>query len=123
MANYFRLAKKDRAKRPVTSVSVERKTKKPLSVHFAFIVAEVICISAFVLELSRAVSGNALSWAYVFEWPILGGYAAYMWRKLLSDNESRPLVDPSRSDDQALAAYNEYLSQVHRRQYDDDRGT
>jgi hypothetical protein len=102
---------------------VTRKTKKSLSIHLGLFVAESICVSAFILELSRALSGNTLSWAYVFEWPILGAYAVYMWRKLLSDDDSRPLGAPSPDDDQTLAAYNEYLSQVHRSHHDDDRAT
>jgi hypothetical protein len=99
---------------------VEHKTKKPLSIHLAVLVAEVICVSAFILELSRALSGNTLSWAYVFEWPILGGYALYMWRKLLNDDDVRPLDQSSSADDQALAAFNDYLSRVHRDERDDD---
>ncbi|MGH9016548.1 MAG: hypothetical protein ACRDY1_02255, partial [Acidimicrobiales bacterium] len=33
----------------------------------------------------RALSGNTLSWAYVFEWPIFAGYAVFMWWKLIHD--------------------------------------
>ena len=65
-------------------------TEKPLRVHLALALAEAICASAFVIELTRAESGNTLSWAYVFEWPILGAYAIYVWRKLAS----RPRAEP-----------------------------
>lgn len=81
--------------------------------------AEGVCISAFILELSRALAGNTLSWAYVFEWPILGGYAVFMWRKLLHDDSARPLRHTSQADDDALAAFNEYLLKVHS---DEQRG-
>jgi hypothetical protein len=94
---------------------VRTQTKKPLSTHVALGVAEVICVSAFALELSRALSGNTLSWAYVFEWPILGGYAVFMWRRLLrEDPPANPLVDGDDYDDAKLAAYNDYLARVHR---------
>lgn len=89
-------------------------TKKPLSAHLGLVIAEAICISAFVLEISRALSGNTLSWAYVFEWPILGGYAVFMWRKLLHDDQ--PTTSPFDDDayeDARLAAYNDYLARVH----------
>jgi hypothetical protein len=33
--------------------------------------------------VGRAERGNELSWAYVFEWPLLGGFAIYMWWKFL----------------------------------------
>ncbi len=42
---------------------------------------EVVCALAFYFELHRAESGNALSWAYVFEWPILGVVAIFMMWK------------------------------------------
>ena len=88
-----------------------RQPKKPLSVHVGLAIAEFICLSAFAIELSRALSGNTLSWAYVFEWPILGGYGVYMWRNLGVDDGSPST--PSKVDDDALQTYNEYLVRVH----------
>jgi hypothetical protein len=90
---------------------VPRQSKKPLSVHVGLAIAEVICLSAFAIELSRALSGNTLSWAYVFEWPILGGYGVYMWRNL-GGADGSPSA-PSTIDDDALQTYNEYLVRVH----------
>jgi hypothetical protein len=86
-----------------------------LRAHLGLFFAEAICVSAFVIELSRALSGNTLSWAYVVEWPILGAYAIYMWRKLLHDEESATPAAPSESarDDQRLEEWNEYLAKVH----------
>ncbi len=43
----------------------------------------LLCAAAFWFELNRALGGNALSWAYVFEWPLLGGFAVYMWSQFL----------------------------------------
>ena len=89
-------------------------TKKPLSVHVGLAVAELICLSAFTIELTRALSGNALSWAYVFEWPILGAYAVYMWRTLLNDDVTKPTkAANAEASGAALDAYNAYLAQVH----------
>ncbi len=79
--------------------------------------AEIICVTAFAFELSRALSGNTLSWAYVFEWPILGLYAVYMWRKILHEDHAEltpPATHPSPEEvDPRLNAYNDYLSRVH----------
>ena len=36
-------------------------------------------------QLSRALGGNTLSWAYTFEWPLFAGYAVYMWWQLIHD--------------------------------------
>ena len=94
---------------------MEAKTRHVLRIHVGLVVAEIICISAFVLETSRALSGNTLSWAYVVEWPVLGTYAIYMWRKLLKEERSPDATSPSPAvdDDPRLVAWNEYLAQVH----------
>ena len=84
--------------------------------------AETICLPAFVFETYRAVSGNTLSWAYVFEWPLLGGYAVYVWRKLLQDEDDErhgrvaasATIDVHDEETAAqLEAWNAYLAKVH----------
>ena len=94
-------------------------TKRILGIYGGLIAAEAICVSAFALEVHRAVSGNSLSWAYVFEWPIFAGYAVYLSRKLLKEERfgPQPSSPPAPEDsDSRLAAYNEYLRKMH----DDD---
>jgi hypothetical protein len=94
---------------------MDGKSTHTLRVHLGLIAAEAICTSAFVIELSRALSGNTLSWAYVIEWPVLAAYAVYMWRKLLKDEDSdtSPTAATRPQDDEKLAAWNHYLEQVH----------
>lgn len=86
-----------------------------LRLHVLLFLAESLCISAFVVEISRALSGNTLSWAYVVEWPVLGAYAIYMWRKLLKEERSSDTTPPplAADDDPRLVAWNEYLAHVH----------
>jgi hypothetical protein len=36
-------------------------------------------------QLHRAESGNELSWAYTFEWPLFAGFGVYFWIKSLRD--------------------------------------
>ncbi len=84
--------------------------------HVLVTVAQLICWSAFGIELHRAIQGNSLSWAYVFEWPILAGYALYMWKKLLSDGAAQPSSPAPETEpavDIARQRYNDYLSRVH----------
>jgi len=86
--------------------------------HIGLALAEIICISAFAIEIHRALSGNELSWAYVFEWPLFAGYAVYMWHKLINDDdndETSPVHEASLEpkSDEALATYNDYLRSVH----------
>lgn len=96
------------------------KHERILGIHVALIGTQVFCWSGFAFELDRAVSGNTLSWAYVFEWPIFSGYAIYMWRRLLREEIGKN--DPSPRDpnpapaDLSLDRYNEYLREVHDRE-------
>ncbi len=90
-------------------------TKNTFRINFGLFLAEVICVPAFIFELQRALGGNGLSWAYVFEWPLLGSYAIYMWRKLLQDERgeiTRPAVAFDTHDPE-LDAWNAYLATVH----------
>jgi DNA-binding transcriptional regulator of glucitol operon len=36
-------------------------------------------------QLRRAESGNELSWAYTFEWPLFAAFTLYFWVKSLRD--------------------------------------
>ncbi|MBV9379603.1 MAG: hypothetical protein JOY82_07335 [Streptosporangiaceae bacterium] len=36
-------------------------------------------------QLHRALSGNGLSWAYTFEWPLFAGFAVVFWAKTIKD--------------------------------------
>jgi hypothetical protein len=95
---------------------VEEKNKRILGIHLGLASVEILCVTGFIFEFLRARSGNSLSWAYVFEWPIFGAYAVFMWRKLLKEERDEGIaskeVGVTRSDAN-LDAYNEYLRQVH----------
>jgi len=95
---------------------VASKHLKNFRIHLGLVLAEIICVSAFVIEIGRALSGNELSWAYVFEWPMFAGYAVYMWHKLIHDDggasPGREIPQEPRSDE-ALTTYNDYLRSVH----------
>ncbi len=63
--------------------------------HLTLAAGLLVCAAAFWFEVGRALGGNTLSWAYVFEWPLLGGFAVYMWWKVLHpDAEVRPPKKP-----------------------------
>jgi hypothetical protein len=80
-------------------------------------------------QVRRAVSGNTLSWAYVFEWPLFAGYVVYMWWRLTHDGPGdgaddadtdggghaapAPPLFREEEDDPELAAYNRYLAELH----------
>ncbi len=56
--------------------------------HLGLLTAVVLCGSGFVVEVFRAIDGNTLSWAYVFEWPLLLVYGVFMWRRLVRDERA-----------------------------------
>jgi hypothetical protein len=88
--------------------------RSTFKLNLGLVLAELICIPAFIIEVTRALDGNTLSWAYVFEWPLLGCYAVYMWRKLLQEERGearRPVVTDEA--DPRLDEWNAYLASVH----------
>jgi len=91
------------------------KKRGTFGIHLGLVLAELMCVSAFVFELTRALAGNTLSWAYVFEWPILAFYGVYMWRTMLRDErrERDRTPAPEPEDDPRLAEWNEYLEKIH----------
>lgn len=57
-------------------------------VHGTLVAVLVLCILAFRFELARALGGNGLSWAYVFEWPLFAAFGIYMWWTVLHGGRS-----------------------------------
>ncbi|MGI5215071.1 hypothetical protein, partial [Plantactinospora sp. CA-290183] len=107
-------------------------------------VLTVVLVGTFVAlgwwQISRAISGNALSWAYAVEWPIFAGFTVFLWirearytlrggppaeadggaartERNASPGIRRPvrtarprLAADGAEDDPALAEYNHYLA-------------
>jgi hypothetical protein len=82
-------------------------------------------------QLHRAEAGNALSWAYTFEWPLFAIFAVVFWAKTIRDEVHPPAEPRPRDavalpggipvprgdeepgeDDEELAAYNAYLARL-----------
>jgi len=91
-------------------------------------------------QFHRAEAGNALSWAYTFEWPVFSVFAVVFWVKTIID-EFRPAAtddeagqldlppgadaehragqagqaadDEAAEQDPELAAYNAYLARLN----------
>ena len=90
-------------------------------------------------QLRRAEAGNALSWAYTFEWPMFAAFALVFWVKTIRDEIHPPAPAGSADDvglpvgapvprpgsgrepgdagepgedDEELAAYNAYLARL-----------
>jgi hypothetical protein len=113
-------------------------TPRALRLHAVLLVVVPACMALCIWQLERALGGNTLSWAYVFEWPLFAGYAVYMWWRFVheppegapanaggtADGDAVPNGDPAAAarraaeaerranDDAELSAYNEYLAQL-----------
>ncbi|MGO9197894.1 MAG: hypothetical protein ACLQK4_12305 [Acidimicrobiales bacterium] len=116
-------------------------SRRAIGLHVAVVIVVAGCMALGWWQLSRAMSGNTLSWVYTFEWPFFAAYGVYMWWKLLhepvglprdatgaaheaatADVEPVSLADRVQElgfdpyDDEAdpeLAAYNRYLAGLH----------
>jgi hypothetical protein len=91
-------------------------------------------------QLHRALSGNGLSWAYTFEWPLFACFAVVFWAKTIKDEfkvkrgvapgsaQSEASLDdlpvnvkpvqvaaagPVDDEDPELSAYNAYLARLN----------
>ncbi|HEX2818645.1 MAG TPA: hypothetical protein VHO07_00520 [Streptosporangiaceae bacterium] len=92
-------------------------------------------------QFHRAMAGNALSWAYTFEWPLFAGFAVVFWAKTIRDEfrikRGEPLTAssgerarlplgvmgvnvsaaqtaaPAADEDEELSAYNAYLARLN----------
>jgi hypothetical protein len=105
-------------------------SRRAIKLHLVIIVIVPTFAGLCAWQVDRALSGNDLSWAYVFEWPFFAGYAIYMWWRFLheaprSDSGAAiggPSGPPAQPDDDAgvgvdadadeRAAYNRYLAQL-----------
>jgi len=59
-------------------------------------------------QLHRALSGNGLSWAYTFEWPLFTIFGWYFWSRTVRDEFRRqagelPAFTPAKEDEAALS--------------------
>jgi hypothetical protein len=50
-------------------------------------------------QLSRAASGNALSWAYAIEWPIFAGFVVFIWFREVRHALRAGAAEPGREPD------------------------
>jgi hypothetical protein len=60
-------------------------SRRAIGLHAIIIVIIPTFAALCLWQIRRAVGGNELSWAYVFEWPFFAGYAIYMWWRLIHE--------------------------------------
>ncbi len=116
-------------------------SRRAVKLHVVILIVVPAFLALCLWQVSRALGGNSLSWAYVFEWPLFAAYAVYMWWRFVHEaaQEGSPgdtaAADPGgRSaaaapttltappetpqeveEDAEMAAYNDYLAQLAER--------
>ena len=105
---------------------------RAVKLHAVILVVVPACMALCVWQIYRAIDGNSLSWAYVFEWPLFAGYAIYMWWRFVHEapepadagasgngyvdtalrSPGGPAAAEAAQDDAELAAYNDYLARL-----------
>ena len=113
-------------------------SRRALKLHVVILMVVPAFLALCFWQLSRALDGNTLSWAYVFEWPLFAAYAVYMWWRFVHEaaEEGSPPASAGTvsggptppaagetaaaaaagphgaEEDEELAAYNAYLAQL-----------
>jgi hypothetical protein len=114
-------------------------TPKWLGWHLLVVASVVGMLWLGDWQLRRAEAGNALSWAYTFEWPLFAIFAVFFWIKTIRDEahpaegeeaappaavslpaRARPVpaavaggeAEPGEPEDPDLVAYNAYLARL-----------
>jgi hypothetical protein len=78
-------------------------TPKWLGWHAFAVVAVIGMLWLGDWQFHRAEGGNALSWAYTFEWPIFAIFGVVFWAKTIRD-EFKPKTEPGEPADVELPA-------------------
>ncbi|MGH9130687.1 MAG: hypothetical protein ACRDWV_03230, partial [Acidimicrobiales bacterium] len=100
---------------------------KNASVHLLGLLLFCGCGFATWWQVGRALGGNGLSWAYVFEWPFFAGCSVWLWRKLLREGKPAKVHSPAykrwlgtppptpveeQREAERLWAYNRFLAEL-----------
>ena len=68
-----------------------------LACHLLALVLVVGMLWLAAWQLSRAAGGNALSWGYLFQWPVFAGFVGFVWarevRRVLRHSETAGPAD------------------------------
>jgi DNA-binding transcriptional regulator of glucitol operon len=115
-------------------------SRRAIKLHVVILIVVPAFLALCLWQISRALGGNTLSWAYVFEWPLFACYAVYMWWRFVHEAaedtpppatagtdhggtngsaaapEAAPEETPQeKEEDKEMAAYNDYLAQLAER--------
>ena len=80
----------DRVDQPASGEADSRESQSParspaerrrdvLTLDLPLVFGLTLCTVLTIVEATRAVGGNSRSWAYTFEWPLIGAFICWIW--------------------------------------------
>ncbi|HTT59695.1 MAG TPA: hypothetical protein VMF33_06570 [Acidimicrobiales bacterium] len=109
-------------------------TLRAIGLHIALILWITLCALAAWWQVGRAIQGNALSFLYSIEWPLIGVLGIVGWYSMLNMEKvsehkekarreyeermraeaqaARERAAAAEGEDPSLAAYNDHLAQL-----------
>jgi hypothetical protein len=77
---------------------MSRRWKDILTLHLPLVLVLALCTYATIKQYGRAQEGVQRSWAYTFQWPIIGAFAIVVWNRYRTHgNLTRWFTDRYRS--------------------------
>ena len=96
-------------------------SRRAIKLHVVILIVVPAFLALCLWQISRALGGNTLSWAYVFEWPLFAAYAVYMWWRFVheaAEDTAPPATagaDPGGSNGSAADCRRRLRRRRHRR--------
>ena len=66
--------------------------------HVLALVLTAGCLGLGWWQFSRAQSGNAISWGYMFQWPAFAGFVIFLWWREVQLARRKPGAEPRATD-------------------------
>jgi hypothetical protein len=68
--------------------------------HLAALVLTAGCLALGWWQFSRAADGNSISWGYMFQWPVFGGFVVFIWWREIQLARRRAAGEPMTAPEQ-----------------------
>ena len=92
---------------------MNQRWKDILTLHLPLVIVLALCTYATINQYGRAQEGVQRSWAYTFQWPIIGLFAIVVWNRYRKHgNLTRWFTDRYRARIEAYRAEAEHAEEV-----------
>jgi len=119
------------------STESRRRVKDIVTLHLPLVLVLALCTYATINQYGRAQQGVERSWAYTFQWPIIGLFAIVVWNRyrkhgnltrwftdryrvrveaLRKEAEEQEMSAPPTPPDPDQVAWDDYVADLRRRE-------